>query len=239
MAARVVAALASLPRRETLLARVLQNLRPQVDDLRVYLNGYESVPACVRELADHYVCDPANSGAERKFWWAEDVVDALYFACDDDILYPPDYVATLSAALEVRPRALVSAHGREYRGRPASVHHVEAGSVGIFHRRVDNGRWVNHAGTGVLAWDARHVRVPARWPVANVADMQLAIWAQAAQVPIWLVPHEAGWLSSPAVNDPLGLFALSRAEGHACRTELLREHGRQFGWRLHLPDGHP
>lgn len=232
---KVLAALASQPRREALLARVLETLRPQVDDLRVYLNGYARVPACVEQLADRYELGADDRGAERKFWWSEDAGVELYFTCDDDILYPPDYVATMQAALEQHPGALVSAHGRTYLGRPASVHHVSGGTVGIFHKRVDVGRWVNHAGTGVLAWDARSVRVPARWPAENIADMQLAVWAQNAGVPIWLIPHQAGWLSSPALHDPQALFARSRVEGHARRSELLREQGRRAPWRLHNP----
>jgi hypothetical protein len=229
---QVVVSIASQARREVLLGRTLESLRLQCDVLCVYLNGYAEVPGFARELAQHVVHDRANNGAERKFWWAQRFPDALCFTCDDDIAYPPDYVAVMRAALEEHPGAAVTAHGRSFRGIPLSVHHVVPGSVGKFHRQVNVGSYVNHAGTGVLAWDARRLTVPDRWPLQNIADAQFAVWAQQARVPIWLVPHEAGWLSSPALRDPLGLFAASRQEGHARRSALLREQGHRQDWEI-------
>jgi len=85
----------------------------------------------------------------------------------------------------------------------------------------------------VMAWDARRVRIPSEWPERNVADMQLALWAQRNAVPIWLIPHRARWLESFATLDPNGIFRTSQAEGHGRRNALLR----QTDWRLFTLDG--
>ncbi len=215
-----------------MLEVALRTLRPQVDVLSVYLNGYQRVPDCVHELADRHELAAANEGAERKFWWAQSEPRGLHFSCDDDIVYPPDYVATMSAALAEHPGALVTAHGRAYRGAPVSVHSIDPDSLGIFHRHVPRGRAINCPGTGVMAWDSRLLDVPQRWDRCNVADLQVALWAQQHRVPVWLVPHAAGWLRSPAVNDPRGLFAQSRHQGHAERSAMVREHGDREGWKL-------
>lgn len=129
--------------------------------------------------------------------------------------------------------AIVTAHGRVYRSRACTVYHVMPGSVGIVHNRIDNGRWVNHGGTGVMAWNTRIVPVPDTWPERNIADMQLAIWAQEARVPIWLIPHQAHWFESLATLDPEGLFKTSQRDGHRRRNELLRRHSARGGWQLH------
>lgn len=230
MTAPVLAALASIPSRADFLERVLGSLRPQVDRLCVYLNGYRSVPAIVRELADEHVVDPVNAGAERKFHWAGQH-QGLYLSCDDDIVYPPDYAATMLAAAG-DGRQIVTAHGRCYLGRPSHVREVEPGSIGLFHKRVDASRPINHGGTGVMGWDTRRVAVPAVWPLRNIADMQLAIWAQLERVPLWLVAHQAHWLRPLALVDPRGLFKTSQASDHRQRNELLAEHGRTHGWRM-------
>lgn len=228
----VLASLASQPRRESMLEVALRTLRPQVDVLSVYLNGYRAVPSCVLELADRHEFAADNEGAERKFWWADREPRGLHFSCDDDIVYPPDYVAVMKAELEAHAGALVTAHGRAYRGAPVSIHSIDPASLGLFHHEVKRGRAINCPGTGVMAWDAHRVALPAAWSGRNMADVQVAIWAQRNRVPIWLVPHAAGWLKSPALHDPRGLFAQSRHEGHASRTALIRSYGQEHGWRL-------
>lgn len=227
-----LAALASIPGRAQFLPRVLFSLRGQVNRLCVYLNGYESVPDCVRELADEHVLDVENRGAEKKFQWASSHA-GVYLSCDDDLLYPQDYVATMCDAVRRWDgEAIVTAHGRSYEGAPTHVHQVAPGSVGVFTHKLTAGRWVNHGGTGVMAWDTRRVRVPSEWPERNVADMQVSIWAQRNGVPIWLREHPARWIRSLAGLDPQGIFITSRRDGHRKRNALLERHGRQFGWSV-------
>jgi hypothetical protein len=123
-------------------------------------------------------------------------------------------------------RAIVSAHGRVYGPRARRVNDAEPGSIGVFTHRC-GARWVNHAGTGVMAWDARRIRVPAEWPEKNAADMQLAIWAQLHEVPIWRVGHASGWLRGLGMMDPHGLYQRSQREGHMRRNEMLARHSRE------------
>lgn len=227
-----MAALASIPRREHFLPAVLRSLRGQVDRLCVYLNGYGAVPASVLELADEHVLSPTNGGAERKLHWAAEW-DGIYLSCDDDFGYVDGYVATMISAVERwRSAAFITAHGRAYRGCPRSVHDIVPGSRGVVHHRVRTGGWVNHGGTGVMAWDARQIHLPREWPERNMADMQLAVWAQLERVPMWMIPHRAHWLTSLATMDPKGIFRSSQAEGHRRRNELLQRHGRERGWEL-------
>jgi hypothetical protein len=228
-----LASLASVPEREHLLVQALESLRPQVDRLHVYLNGYEADPCCVQDLADKYVLSPENHGAERKFHWAQ-AHAGVYLTCDDDFVYAEGYVATMvDAVLRWDGRAIVTAHGRTYRPQARNVFDVVPGSVGIIHKRVGNGRWVNHGGTGVMAWDASKLAVPTSFPERNLADMQLSVWAQLNQVPIWLIPHEAHWLKSLASLDPAGIFRSSQAEGHERRNRLIRQHAATHGWQLY------
>lgn len=228
----VLAALAAQPRRAKLLPAVLASLRPQVDRLHVYLNGWDSVPACVRELADAHVLARENEGAERKLHWAEEW-QGVYCSTDDDIIYPSDYVATMTAAIDrLQGRAIVTAHGRVYLGKPRGVHNVAPASVGHYDRNVHQGRFINHGGTGVMAWDASRVRVPSGFPLKNIADMQVAVWAQRTATPIWLIPHEAHWFKPLALLDPHGLFRASQTERHARRNALLREQGARQPWRV-------
>lgn len=228
----VLAALAAQCRRAHLLPQVLASLRPQVDRLCVYLNGWTGVPRAVLDFADDYVVDAENTGAERKFHWA-DKWQGIYCSTDDDIVYPFDYVAKMTAELaRVGGRAIVTAHGRTYLDQPRTVHQVAPASVGQYDRQVKPGRQVNHGGTGVMVWDAAQVQLPAAWPESNIADMQVAIWAQLNEVPMFLIAHEAHWFKPLAKMDPDGLFRASQLESHRRRSEMLCAHGKRQPWRL-------
>lgn len=220
--ATTLAAMASIPSREQFLPQVLASLRPQVDRLCIYLNGYSEVPACVRELTDEHVLDAHKGGDERKFHWS-DKHDGIALTCDDDILYPSDYVERMTAAVaEWGGRLLVTAHGRTYVGKPRNVHDVFPGSIGHCTGAVHQSRFCNEGGTGVLAWDARVLRVPRTWPKPNNTDIQISIWAQQQGIPMWLVAHPANWIKAFPVTD--GIFEKSSAEGHATRNAILRTH---------------
>lgn len=226
---RTLAAIASVERRAHLLPKALASLRPHVDTLAVYLNGYGEVPAEVSRLADIVVRDDENRGAEKKFHWAAEH-DGIYLSCDDDFAYPADYVPTMVAAVERWDgRAIITAHGREYRGSPKVFQAFVRKRFGTVFHEVKRGFWVNHPGTGVMAWDTRHVRVPAEWPERNAADMQVAVWAQRNDVPIWLIPHPKSWLESFATLDPNGIYRTSEAEGHRRRNSILQ---RIDEWKL-------
>jgi hypothetical protein len=201
---------------------VLASLRPHVDRLHVYLNGYRHVPACVRELADEHILDPENGGAERKLYWSSlHAEGCCYLACDDDFCYLGNYVQTMVAAVEQWcGQAIVTAHGRSYAGRARGFFDIVPGSLGTIHRRTE-GRWVNHAGSGTMAFDTRTVRLPSEWPERNATDAQVSVWAQKNRVPIWLVPHPAKWLVSLASSDPQGIFRTSQRDKHRVKNSLI------------------
>jgi hypothetical protein len=235
---RTLAALASIPQRAHFLPRVLASLRPQVERLHVYLNGWANVPECVRDLADEYIIAPANEGAERKLQWSnpsqsssKDASDGFfYLSCDDDFVYGENYVEAMCAAVEQwQGRAIVTGHGRVYRAGATHFHHVVPQSVGLFYKRVSGGWWVNYGGTGVMAWDTREVTVPSAWPERNILDAQLAVWAQRERVPMWLVPHDGKWIKPLALIDPNGIFRTSCRESHARRSALIAS----TPWQLH------
>jgi hypothetical protein len=130
-------------------------------------------------------------------------------------------------------RAIVSAHGRVYLGAPSGWHNVAPNSIGNVHKNVPFGRWINHAGSGVMTWQTRHVHIPSEFPERNLVDAQIATWAQRARVPMWLVPHPARWLQALAYLDAKGIFKQSQLDGHKRRSEIIRRHGVEHGWQLY------
>jgi hypothetical protein len=228
---RTLVAVATSAERAALLPRSLGSLRPQCDALHVYLNGYREAPQCVLELACEHVVSPEDGGAEKKLHWAH-AHAGIYLSCDDDFVYPPDYVSRMVEAVERwRGEAFVTAHGITFPSRPRST--ADRLRDATLAKRTPRGAWVNHAGTGVLAWDARRIKPPLTFPVRNRCDVQLSAWANAQGIPIWVVPHEPRWLQ-PIPNSASSISAESRRERHATNNALLRAHPE---WRVHEVQG--
>lgn len=230
---RTLVAIATTPEREHILPLALASLRKQCDRLCVYLNGHAEVPPCVLDLADRFTRSPTNEGADKKFHWAHDH-DGIYLSCDDDFLYPMNYVCRMADEVERwGGRAVVTAHGRTYPPHPLNAADQLRGLSATLTSRVPHGRWVNHAGTGVLAWDAQRIKVPLSYPVMNRTDVQFSAWANVQGIPIWAIAHNPGWLKPIQVTAD-SISRQSRRERHATKNALLLQHPE---WKLHEIQG--
>lgn len=232
----VLAAVVTMPGRS--VERTLRSLRDQVDRLHVYLNGYRKVPSVVAALADEYRLDPHNTrGSAGKLAWA-DQWDGLYLGCDDDLAYPGNYVATMRATVaQWSSRAVVTCHGRILRPDARSFHEASFAAHAL--RSVPEGRWLNYPGGCALAFDTA-LGVPVLTG-KNVEEPLLAVWAQRHEVPIWLQPHTADWLTYllPPPGDPREPPTIWNEE---CRTGFVRRNAPllAFGdsggtWVVHTP----
>ena len=119
------ASLASIPERERSLQQTVASLLPQVDRLGVYLNGYDSVPDFLHDPRIDVARseETGDRGDAGKFFWSDAGDFDYHLACDDDLLYPPDFAATMVAACDRHGRrALVGLHGALMREKPAGYY---------------------------------------------------------------------------------------------------------------------
>lgn len=232
---RSLAALATIPGREAVLAGALTSLRPQVEVLRVVCHDMAEPPACVRQLADEWVCKPDGEGAAAKFRWAGSW-SGLYLAVDDDFAYPPDYVETMRRWVRRwKGAALVVGCGRIL--SPTTARFQDAKR--IFAPRQDcPGGWINYGCSGVLAFDTR-LQVPSTFPVRNADEAGLAVWAQRRRVPFWLVAHKAGWLRYLIEDrEAPTVWKAARADGFTARNGVLAGYLASGGvWNIWKPGG--
>jgi len=233
----VFASLATIPRRERGLARVVDALLPQVDGLGVYLNGYERVPAfleregiVVARSEEHGV-----RGDAGKFFWAGRG-QGYRLVCDDDIRYPEDYADRLVEGIERHGRrAVVGFHGCLL---PAVVDDYHA-SRRLLHlsRALPQDVAVHVLGTGVAGYHVSALPLtPGDFPVPNMADIWLALVGQRRRVPFVCLRRSGGWLAElPGFRrDSIYRVARGRAASNGAtpgpETRAILEHGR---WELH------
>ncbi len=225
----ILAALATIPGREATLAQCLASLRPQVDVLRVICHDVQAPPAAAA-LADEVVCIPDTAGSAAKLRWAR-AWKGTYLACDDDFLYPPDYVATMTDVLaRYGGQALVTCHGRIL--TPHTKGFLDCTKKWPPQEETV-AAWINYPGACALAFDTK-LRVPSTVPGKNLEEVHLAVWAQQNRVPIALVPHAKGWLKYLlAEKEGPTIWQAEKSVGFKNRNAVLREHSRHSRWRVY------
>ena len=238
----VFAFLATIPARKRALQRVVEALLPQVDRLGVYLNEYASVPRFL-DREKIVVASSQESGVRGdagKFFWAGET-RGYQLVCDDDIAYPEDYVARLTAGIERhRRRAVVGFHGCVLR-EPVVDYHSSRRLL-HFTRPLATDTPVHVLGTGVAGYHVSTIRVRLEdFPAPNMADVWLARLGQRQRVPFVCLQRAERWLEQlPGCVDG-SLYAQARrrtvAAGPSPETLVVREHGR---WDLQeLPGDSP
>jgi len=230
---KVTASLCSIPTRAKDLPVVVQSLQGQVDHLNVFLNGYSHVPECLKQpwitvarSQDH----EDRSDANKAFWTGR--VEGYHLLCDDDLIYPPDYVERLIAGIESRGRrAVVGAHGRIL--KPVLTNYYR--SAAKVHRclgRVQEDAAVHILGTGALAYHTDTIRLAwSDFPQGDMADIWFGVAAKKQQVPCVVLRHQPGWMRLVREEQTDTIFdRASRADD--VQTRVLKANAP---WQL-LPD---
>ena len=182
---------------------MLDSIAPQVDRINVYLDGHETVPDCVQgdKYNVQHVTDRTKSmRAAGKFFWADDLEDCYHVTSDDDILYPPDYVEKMIAAIERHERrAVVGVHAIRFHGPPYRFYKNRVNySMGLV---LPEDMQVHALGTGTLMYWTGTWRVNrADFPEYNAEDLFVAICAKRQGIPLICVAREAGWLKAQPVH---------------------------------------
>lgn len=197
----VVVSLCSIPERVELLRRTLASLAPQADALHVYLDRYESVPDFVRDYHPQvtvYLSRDYPGLRDNGKFLAFPALreDCYYFTADDDILYPPDYVASLIRRIEHYGRqAVVGVHGvlvpEETQGYFSGYRKVLN-----FTRELERDALVNNLGTGTVAFHSALLRGLdlGHFCEAGMADLYLSVFCKQRGIPMVAIARPDDWL---------------------------------------------
>jgi hypothetical protein len=214
-----VAGLATMPSRLGSLAVVLPLILGQVDRLYLFLDGHDSVPAFARDpkIEVLQARDYVRLGCSGRYLGLVlDPIDCVYLSVDDDILYPPNYVATMLRGLARHGgRAVVGVHGERY--RPPFTSFKRSRIVDHFQDRLLRDRRVHALGGGTAAFLSRALTFdPRDWPVCNMDDLQLAITAERAGLPRICIRRRKDFLRAVAESqsDSLWREAMRDESGH-------------------------
>lgn len=200
----IVAGIATIPSRINQVKKTIESLLPQVDLIYVALNNFTASPDGLIYLAEysagarvHLVRGQGSD--EQKFY---DVHGEIYLSCDDDLIYPPNYVEVIKQKLEQYD--IITFHGRNFNSFPIQSYYKSAGSKYRCLDKVAQDVPVQFGGTGCMAFKPANFNVTlADFPSKYMADVHLAIKARKEGKRIMCIAHEAGWIKYQPVSNTI------------------------------------
>lgn len=226
---RVIVGLSSVPQREQALQRTLQSLVYQADEIHVYLDGYPHEPGFLSALTPAPIVHRSKPGEALrdlgKFKALQSLTQAAYvFTVDDDIVYPPDYVATLIRKVDSYQRkAIVGLHGVLIPEQPTGYF---TGYRKVFHyrRALECDKAVNLLGTGALAFHSSVFELQGFCPShPGMADIDFAVACKQLRIPLVCVARHDGWLQDIAPAAGHTLYDEFK-NNDSTQTQLLQTH---------------
>lgn len=220
-----IVGIASTPNRIEGLKDTIKCLSPQVDHIYVWLNGYEKIPP-IKETNVTFHLSPINEGAIAKLKILELIKENnfYYFTCDDDIIYPPNYVEHNLSIYE--PGSIQSSHAKIFPPFPISSYAHNDISGFYFGSEINHKTPVHIIGTGVSLMDsnvAKNINYK-EFATPNMLDIWVSCWAQQTQTPLYVVPHPQSWLIPNPIIDQTNSIWSHTSISDSIQTQLVNHY---------------
>jgi len=193
----VTVQLASIPDRADMMIKTVKSLYLQdtVCNIRVMLNNY---PDCFMTppLPGVEFIDRNNEKGDAEKFYGFNKVKGYIFTCDDDLIYPPDYVSTMIRFLkEHGDKVIATCHGRVMNPKPVTTSYGDRKAAYHWIREVNETVHLDIGGTGVMAWHSDYF-FPDYKKITkkNMADIWIHGFAKQQGCSIMLCPHPGDWI---------------------------------------------
>jgi len=192
--------IATMPERVNHLRLTLESLEGQFDEIRIYLNGFKTVPTWLQKYTIAQGDDLTDNG---KFYFLQFVEEPeYYFSADDDIIYPPTYADDMVKEIEDYG-IIVTHHGRVLTNQYVSYYRGHA----FFHcaNEVHSHCFLDVAGTGVTAFSTEYFNPKEIYksPDKCMSDIIFSMAAKKLGKKITVVPHVCGYIKPQPVEESI------------------------------------
>lgn len=186
----ITANLATIKSRKYTLQGVVDSIRHQVDTVRVYGNDY--LPEVEGDNVEVYTGKDYTDNS--KFFWLPES-HGIYLSCDDDIIYPPDYVEKIKWYMNKYPKTWITFHGRRLKGFDLNYY---TGHQTFQCLRTVEGDWdIDVCGTGVSAFHTDTIKFDMKkWKYFRMSDLMASLELAKKGVRIICAEHKIFWLKN-------------------------------------------
>lgn len=186
---KIVVGMATTNERALFCEKAVESLVYQADEIIVYNNSNEETD--YTDNAKFYALTLFNE-------------PVYYFSCDDDILYPSDYVSTMVKAIE-RTQTIVTHHGRKLLGLNRNYYLEHKGFRCLDENNTE--QLIDVAGTGVTAFRTDYFNPTEIYKATDkrMSDLVFSLEAAKQGKQITLLKHAKGWLKDLRVPQRLAI----------------------------------
>ena len=225
---KTIVCMATIPERAQQLKKAVKSILPQVDALKVYLNGWDNIPAFLVDSKVEVVRSQYHGDQKvlsRWHWFRRgELTNCYVMMVDDDIIYPPDYVESITGKVEEYERkAIVSYHGHLYRA-PITSYHNSIKRL-YFNQNVKRDYKVDSIGVGVcgfysetLQW--QDVKLEMELDFRKMNDVHISYMATAQDIDLICLAHPAHWIKKQRTTT--SVFRDAKAD-HSPHTYLAQQ----------------
>ena len=195
--------IASIPNREKELQKTIQSLYYQADKIIVGLNNYNHTPEFLNRPGIEVVHWDNSLWDAMKFIKVHEA-DGFYFSCDDDLIYPKDYIVNMVEWIEKYDRkAVIGWHGVVVPPKKIETYYSNCFRY-MYNEFLPTDNCVNVLGTGTVGFHTDTLKLDIKdFPKPNMADIWLGIKAQKNKVPMICVRHNKGIIQTMNTNDSI------------------------------------
>lgn len=198
--------MATIPQRQSVLLTIIDSFYSQVDEIRIVFNDYAEIPDWVQNKTKIVpLLNTPDCYTSNAVWLAVDNIDGYVFICDDDIVYPPDYVSTMISKIkEFGNKAIISLYG-EYVHRPFShlTEYIGSRTSYLFTEHIPHDIFVDIAGCGCSLFHTDYLCPSMQdFPDRYSRDLWFSILAHKNKLPIIRMRNWGLGLSSLECSGP-------------------------------------
>jgi len=215
--------IASIPERAESLKSTIDSLIDQVDGIGVFLDRYDEVPEFLTnnpkvkyKRSEDFNRDIGDAG---KFLWVDDH-EGFYFTCDDDLIYPKDFVSRIKEKIiSSKYPVVVGWHGSVILEPFNDYYDSSSRRVFSFGAPRPYDTPVHILGTGCMGFHTSHIDVSFDdFETPNMADVYFARLGQRQQVPFVVIRHEKGEIIESENSQTLSIYK------HSSKNEAESRH---------------
>ncbi len=228
---KVTVGIASIKSREQCLYLTVACLLDQVDEMHIYLNDYDHVPKFLENepkikfyLGKIY----KDRGDTAKYYALDKCEEGYYFSCDDDLVYPHDYVEkTIKFLKEHDNKVIATYHGAILKRGKLNNYYRDRKQI-HYSNFQRSSIPVNIGGTGVMAFHVNEFRPDTKkFLYPNMADVWVGIQAQEKDIPILCAPRILNWIKSQDVPPSETIYGSK--SNHDLQTEVINNFKSEHG----------
>ena len=210
---KITVLMTTIPQRAHNLQKIIDCIYNSVDEIRIVFNDYLEIPTWISERPKiiPFINTP-DKYTSNSVWLAIDGVDGYVFTCDDDIIFPSDYVPTLISKIkEFDNKAVITLYG-EIAKRPFTQYNKGRYAIGFF-RLSDCDRVCDIAGAGCSLFHTDWMRPKmSDFPDLYSRDLWFSILAHRCNLPIIRIKSGEYWLRFCSVDDGPEICKIWRAD---------------------------